>query len=627
MAALPKKSAGTVAEARQLRAAMIRWWLDFHRVPASIRRKMPGTAELLNAGDDTATTQRYAQLQAETPQPGLHHVEQVLEAVIEPGRRKLHGAVYTPGYIVEHLLQVAAGIRKESEHVLQDNAPPSICDPACGAGGFLVRAVQRLSQQHGITSAEALQRVTGFDIDPQSLLHARCLLELQLASQGETALPEHFKLFKADTLLTPAGKLWKLADVPGGFDIVATNPPYVKLQTLPLPYRKQLLKRFEGQAGGAFSLALLFLHTTRQMLAPGGCAAMITQNNLFTSLAGRGVREQLQQSGGLRRILDFGAVQIFAKASAYTCLLFTGKEQAEDFEYAAIKPPVNAQTLDRVRFTRIKHAELDARKWRLAPAHHLRNLKQLETAGQRLADVAKIQVGFATLKDDVFLVEKRRDGCFAADGSPIELRATRAAIRISRYASDAAKKQRSLRVIFPYRRAGGAWKLVEEEAMRRQFPLTYDYLQRHQEALATRDKGRRPAEAWYAWGRNQSRNAPGPKLLTKTFDRRPQFRLDPSNALFCNGYSVTPRQDWLPAPLLQRFLNSAVMHYYARLTSFQIKGGYLCFQKNFIERFGLPALTPDDIDTWQQRSDDAFLAAYAQCFDIPMCDIEEVIHQ
>jgi len=54
---------------------------------------------------------------------------------------------------------------------------------------------------------------------------------------------------------------------------------------------------------------------------------------------------------------------------------------------------------------------------------------------------------------------------------------------------------------------------------------------------------------------------------------------------------------------LRRVLNSAVMHYYARLTSFQIEGGYQCYQKNFIARFAVPegvaelaALRGEDFD-------------------------------
>ena len=110
-------------------------------------------------------------------------------------------------------------------------------------------------------------------------------------------------------------------------------------------------------------------------------------------------------------------------------------------------------------------------------------------------------------------------------------------------------------------------------------------------------KGRRRPDRFFEWGRSQCMDAPGPKLLTKTFNRGPNFLLDETDSLFCNGYSVKPRGSGglffspMNIRVLQRILNSWVMDYYARLTSFQIEGDYQCFQKNFIERFCIPTIS------------------------------------
>ena len=39
-----------------------------------------------------------------------------------------------------------------------------------------------------------------------------------------------------------------------------------------------------------------------------------------------------------------------------------------------------------------------------------------------------------------------------------------------------------------------------------------------------------------------------------------------------------------------QILNSRIMHFYVKKTSVSIEGGYPCYQKNFIERFSIPAL-------------------------------------
>ena len=113
-----------------------------------------------------------------------------------------------------------------------------------------------------------------------------------------------------DSLLTPAADLLSLAGVDNGFDVVASNPPYVKLQNLSPDYREQLEAQFHPFIKGSYSLSLLFLIAGYRMLGEDGQLAFITQNNLFTSLAGEPIRHLLQQQGCLRRILDFGHADV-----------------------------------------------------------------------------------------------------------------------------------------------------------------------------------------------------------------------------------------------------------------------------------------------------------------------------
>jgi hypothetical protein len=71
----------------------------------------------------------------------------------------------------------------------------------------------------------------------------------------------------------------------------------------------------------------------------------------------------------------------------------------------------------------------------------------------------------------------------------------------------------------------------------------------------------------------------------------PNFRFDTSNNLFANGYSVKPKEimEAYDIHALKRFLESRLVHAYALVTSFEISGGYQCYQKNFIEKLMLPS--------------------------------------
>ena len=182
---------------------------------------------------------------------------------------------------------------------------------------------------------------------------------------------------------------------------------------------------------------------------------------------------------------------------------------------------------------------------------------------------------------------------------PIELELTRPAVKVPELQKNSDFLQNMRRIIFPYRKQDGRYILISEQELAEKFPKAYKYLCDSREILEIRDKGKKNYGNWYAWARTQGMEAIGPKLLTKTFSKYPSFLLDNSDQLFCNGYSVTPKQATLfelaiDIQVLKLILNSIVMYYYSKLTSFQIEGDYQCYQKNFIEKFGIPNLSEEE---------------------------------
>jgi hypothetical protein len=245
-----------------------------------------------------------------------------------------------------------------------------------------------------------------------------------------------------------------------------------------------------------------------------------------------------------------------------------------------------------------------------------------------LGQIVAIRVVFATLKDAVFVVMQDEEWCRSVNGKEqhqIELAITRPAIRVPAIESSAANATDSYRVIFPYRQVGESYALIPEEELRTAYPQAYAYLTAHKEALLQRDKQRKFYSGWYAWGRTQGMSAPGPKLLTKTFSRSPNFVFDPTDALYCNGYGLFPRRETtISLAALMRILNSRVMDYYARLTSFQIRGDYQCYQKNFIERFGIPAVPPTEVDTLLALTPSEVDEYLAALYGIAWVDLTEI---
>ena len=55
--------------------------------------------------------------------------------------------------------------------------------------------------------------------------------------------------------------------------------------------------------------------------------------------------------------------------------------------------------------------------------------------------------------------------------------------------------------------------------------------------------------------------------------------------------------------VVQKVLNSYLMHYYVSKTSVSIQGGYPCYQKNFIENFTIPQFSNEEIRVLKSLND------------------------
>jgi adenine-specific DNA-methyltransferase len=553
----------------------------------------------------------------------LKDVEVAFENLIDAARKRSEGVVYTPNYIIDYLIQGCADKRLPK-------SLPTLLDPACGGGGFVIRAAPILAKTYGVSLEQIIsESLHGMDVSSEAVECASISLDLFCAEHKLTK-PDSCQVFRVgDSLLTPAKEICEIFGVPGGgFDLITTNPPYVKLQNLDDTYRLQLSEAYSEFAQGSYSLAMLFLIAGHRMLSPSGVLGFITQNNLFTSLAGAGVRDYLQKAKCLHSIVDFEHFKVFNNASAYTCLIFLDNLKREAFGYTTCSDPKTQLSLLRGdSFHSINLESLHKDKWRLTAPHHLKNINRLETFGTPLGDLADIRVGFATLKDSVFLLNGRSEQQIIENGITVP------AIKIAEFSAENELVSNKRRIIRPYRKHGKRWIPLTPDEIKTEFPNAYSYLEAHKAELAERGKGKKLPTNFYEWGRSQCMEAPGPKLLTKTFSKGPQFILDKTDSLFCNGYSVKPKAavNWFGSALdicvLQRVLNSKVMDYYTRVTAFQIDGGYQCFQKNFIERFCIPAISAAECGEIMHLDGEEREHLIARIFGISYDEILEIVSQ
>jgi hypothetical protein len=513
----------------------------------------------------------------------LKEVENIFEFSLAEDVRKAQGVVYTPDFIIDYILE---------QTIASNNIPTRqnpLLDPACGSGGFLIRASKFLSEKFGGSFTEWSEMLCGIDINPKAVNNARLLMDLAcLENDGELG---RSRFLAADSLMTDINVQMQLLEINGGVSALVTNPPYVKLQNLDEEYSSELIQRYPNVATGAFSLASLFLSIAPDYLAFNGHAGLITLNNIFTSLSGRNLRKLWGENRNIWKIIDFRHFAVF-EASAYTCLIFLGKSTNDCIEYNAVGQMPDATNLKLLVPSSINYGDLNPEKWRLGDDASLKLISAMESRGIALKEVADIKVGFATLRDKAFIGKfvKGKPTFLGGDGVTrlIEDDSVHNFIKVSELNESSSLSDSIKPIIYPYDKTISSRPLIPISSFEARFPKTFEHLNSWKKILQSR--GFTDEEEWHQWGRRQSLISNGPKLLTKTFDIRPNFRMDYSDSLFCNGYSVRPKEifDGYSIDELQSFLQSRFVHAYCLVTSFEISGGYQCYQKNFIENICLP---------------------------------------
>ncbi|MBA7595524.1 hypothetical protein ES703_02488 [subsurface metagenome] len=533
----------------------------------------------------------------------LRELIRFFELLIEPEWRKLNGAFYTPQFIVDYINNI----------VIEKNPHIKICDPACGSGAFLFSAtelISHLNQKSIIKTIE--ENIYGVDIDSRSVKRTKLILSLLALISQEDKKEISFNINVGDSL-NPEKFNWRKEFFPvfkkGGFDVVIGNPPYVKIQDFKPGLKENLIKNWETVSKGNFNLYFPFFEVGIKLLNDKGKLGYIVPNNYFTSLAGENLRIYLQKNKLIEEILDFNHLRVFKDVLTYTCITILSKLKKSKFKY---KPVTNKNDFDKLKSiepTKVYFSMLNPKKWRLLSKKDFLNIRKIESIGHPLGKVTRIRVGIATLDDKLYFIDgkKSKNGYYIKNNKNkkflIEKSITRKIVKISTVNNEKEIKENKRRIIFPYRivsqpelisRQSKKRKaeIIPENELQKDYPECYKYLLSIKDELKKRDKGKKSYPTWYAYGRSQSLTNSGPKLLTRTFSNKPNFMLDEDEtSLFCNGYGIFYKH----LATLQKILNSFVMDYYLKKTSYQIEGNYQCYQKNFIERFGIPNFSTKEL--------------------------------
>ena len=324
-----------------------------------------------------------------------------------PGKeRKMLGEFYTPTEVIDYIL-TSVGYTYSHDIETKD-----ILDPACGSGGFLVRAtrrlisrylmkfgkadkkelrypknwkeiVDRLSPDEAKIILESIQEhIHGLDINPfachiaeMNLLFQTVDLYQKVREKYSDYKFERFKIYRTDSLEKTTQKhLWDYtyaafleeqeeidAIKQKKFDFVVGNPPYVRQEEIGMDYKNQKIKReyfsiFDGRA----DLYVYFIKRGIDWTNEHGRLGYITSNKFINTRYGRKLREFLVKNIVMDTIIDFGDVRVFKDARNYTCIINFSKFKKVDNKIKIIKISNDLKTYQQRTVKIIQNTEQNA---------------------------------------------------------------------------------------------------------------------------------------------------------------------------------------------------------------------------------------------------------------------------
>lgn len=520
---------------------------------------------------------------------GIESIEDVInvfELAIPKAERTKNGAVYTPKYIRDYIVErVVATGNRELQRCL-------VIDIACGCGAFLYTLANYLYINCGLSYREALQHLYGVDVSALSVNRCKILLSLAALQNGEILNDDDFKIFQGNSLSFDFVSMDGVAEN-GGFDIVVGNPPYVRAKHIDNE-SKALLPNWKVAKTGNADLYLPFFEIAYGILREDGVIGYITLNSFFKSVNARQLRSYFRENNATLEIVDFGNQLVFGKTLAYTCISLIHKQGNGGINYT--KGILNSHGfVERpMLFNYISYESLDDHKgWHLNNADVLLNIRKIEGAGKSLGEMFQIKNGIATLANDVYIFRPiRSDESYyylELNGMefPIEKGICRDIIKPNILHSEEEIPDIIEKVIFPYDKDN---RVIAEAVFMSKYPKAYKYLTLNKIKLSKRDKGEKTYEAWYAFGRSQATNDRGLKLLFPYMTDHPHFvYTDNENMLIYCGYAIFgDNQDDLL--VLKRILESSVFDYYMQHTAKPYATGYYSYAKNYVKGFGIPKL-------------------------------------
>lgn len=234
-------------------------------------------------------------------------IGKIYEYHVSRDERKELGQFYTPDYIIDFILNSIP---------LKVNY--KLLDPACGSGGFLIRAYDKflkisIEKSASNSHKQILENnIYGYDINPFSVhLTAMNLALKNIESKTDvlnviekdslTTNLSDFASYKVKTLESKVKEVAKAKQT--SFNVIVGNPPYFNMSQDEIK-KKYAGQSFEDIATGVTNIAALFLKKYIALLEPNGYLGFVVPKSLTYLDSWEGIRRVILEETEIIKIFD-----------------------------------------------------------------------------------------------------------------------------------------------------------------------------------------------------------------------------------------------------------------------------------------------------------------------------------
>ncbi|MGH8502777.1 MAG: N-6 DNA methylase [Gammaproteobacteria bacterium] len=227
--------------------------------------------------------------------------------------------------------------------VMRPRAGETLCDPACGTGGFLLAAHEYVRKHNKLDKAQLKHLNTAAlrGVELVDGVARLCCMNLVLHGVGDSGsgvppLIEEQRRDGAATFFVPVTVQDALRGKHGEFDLVLTNPPFGKKSSITVvnevgeQSRESLTYNRDDFWASTSNKQLNFLQHVHSILKMHGRAAVVVPDNvLFEGGAGETIRRELLKQADVHTLLRLPTGVFYAQGVKANVLFFDRKPAQE----------------------------------------------------------------------------------------------------------------------------------------------------------------------------------------------------------------------------------------------------------------------------------------------------------